>query len=59
MVETYMEREGLATDILTHPSVKKDLQKHGLKMGLISVPDSLGELLEKWEEERKKKNKRT
>ena len=54
-----MEREGLATDILTHPSSKKDLQRHGLKMGLISVPDSLGELLEKWKEEQMKKSKRT
>ncbi len=59
MVGTYMEREGLASDILTHPSTKKDLQKHGLAMGLVSVPDSLGELLEKWEEEQKKKSKRT
>ena len=55
LVGTHMDRRDLATDILTHPSVKKDLQHHGLTMGLVSVPDSLGDILEKWKEEMKNK----
>ncbi len=50
-----MNRAELASDILTHPSVKKDLQAHGLKMGLVSVPDSRGDILEKWKEEMRNK----
>ncbi len=53
-----MERENLSTDILTNPSVKKDLQNHGLDMGMTSVPDSLGDLLEKWKEEQRNERKR-